>query len=450
MRNTLFVIFCMTLCIEAHAQLPKGDRLLSYQVSYSETQTYDNAFQFAIAHCMDITHLQYPWGNYETAAGVFDPEQMPFLDISNIYYPAYDMPLELNIGTMNTTVNSVPSDLLNTPYDDPMMIDRFKAFLDTVFAHIPDVEIKTLNIGNESGIFMGTDAEQYARYKTFLNAVVPYAKQKYMDLHGVDLPVGTTLTLGNLTNVTTAPLCHQLNEGLDIVSATYYPLLPGFQMNVPTAVHDDFADLVNEYPDIEQAIHLAECGYASSPVCGSNESMQAQFFEEVFIAWDTHYDNIKSLSFFKIADWSQAEVEELGEYYGLDDEAFLEYLRTLGLRTFPALGEDKEAMASIRCALTERNWCAIDCTVGLDETSRPSFSMYPNPAAERLTIELPTDLDFYAIHLVDMTGRVIREAALSIEANVTLSLDDISAGIYSVRLLSADGFSLSQLVTIER
>ncbi|MFT4986827.1 MAG: hypothetical protein ACI81Y_001832 [Glaciecola sp.] len=449
MRNTFIIIFLLLQYALVHSQVPKGDRLLSYQVSSSESQTYDEAFQFAIAHCMDMNHLQYLWGNYETSAGVFDPENMQFLDITNIYYPAYNMPLELNIGTMNTTVNAIPSDLLNMAYDDPMMIERFKAFLDTVFDHIPDVEIKLLNIGNESAIFMGTDAEQYTRYKTFLNAVVPYAKEKYMALHGIELPVGTTLSYERLTDFSTSSLCHQLNDGLDIVSATYYPLLPGFQMNIPIAVHDDFDNLVNEYPDIEQAIYMVECGYASSPICGANESMQAQFFEEVFLAWDTHYDNIKSLSIFKVADWSQADVDELGEYYGIDDEAFLEYLRSLGLRTFSGVGEDKEAMNSIRCALSERNWCPIDCAVGLPEVQRSNFSVYPNPASTHVTIELPMKSDFHAIQLVDLTGRVIMETSLSNQLHITLTLPEVSSGIYSLRLLRSNGDTLNRQLVIE-
>ena len=52
--------------------------------------------------------------------------------------------------------------------------------------------------------------------------------------------------------------CHTLNEGLDIIAVTYYPLDAGFLMLPPEIVGGDFDDLVAEYADLSQPIYFAE------------------------------------------------------------------------------------------------------------------------------------------------------------------------------------------------
>jgi hypothetical protein len=429
----LLLTILLSVGIIAHAQKPKGDRILSYQVTNSETETFDDAMQFAVDHCMEMVHLQFPWGNYEKDKDSFDQVAMELMDISEIYFPAWGLPLELNIATYNTTVNQIPADLQSLPYDDSLMIARFKNFLDTLFARIPSVKLKMLNIGNESDVFMGTNAVQYQQYKTFLDSVRPYAKQKYFALHGEDLSVGTTLTMHGLTGASQATLCKQLNSGLDIIAATYYPLITGFQMDVPKAVHTDFGKLVSQYPDTSKKIHMVECGYASSARCNSTEQKQAEFFTETFAAWDTFYHNIKSISIFKVADWSQAEVDTLGKFYGISDTAFLEYLRTLGLRSYVGMGTDKPAVEAIACALDARNWCSkVQCKSGIEEPEESAITLYPNPASTAISLSGLTETQNYTMY--NHLGAVIR-TGVAINQQV-MDISDLAQGAYVMHLES--------------
>lgn len=426
---------------------PQGDRILSYSVSNSETQSFDEAFLFAVENCMELTHLQFVWGQAEEELNVWNSEIIALMDVANLYYPVFNMPLELNIGTLNTGVNDIPDDLLDASYNEPFMANRFKAFIDTLFFHIPDVKLEVLSIGNECDFNLGTNEQLYLEYKAFLDEVVPYAKEQYLELHEEELKVATTITFEGLTSELTSDLCANLNEGLDVINVTYYPLLPEFQMNDPEVVIDDFAEIVEAYSTDDRPIYFVECGYASSEVCGSSEILQAEFYQNMFVAWDAQMDRIKSVSIFKLSDWSQEEVNAFGEYYNLDDPAFLEYLRTLGIRTYPGMGEDKLAVETIRCELALRNWCdGAECTTDLMEIEKTSPEIiYPNPTNGSFTINTHSPVLEYQI--INSMGMLVRSEQLNpAQNNLQLNLGKETPGNYLLRFQTAEGTSTRKLI----
>ncbi|NOQ71061.1 MAG: T9SS type A sorting domain-containing protein [Crocinitomix sp.] len=431
---TIFTLILLLVQYSAMAQLAKGDRVLAWQVDVAENDDYDIAFGFAEDACQESTHLALSWSALEPDDGVFDPAYIASpLDIINIYYPLKAVQLELQIAVTNTTNKEVPADLAAVPFDSPEMIERFKIALDTIFEHIPDVDLAALNIGNESDILFGTDESQYNAFKTFLDAIVPYAKTTYFDLHGTELKVGTALTLSGLTNPDLSAYCQILNEGLDIVTVTYYPLGPAFTMEHPSVVEGNFDELVAHYPSVDQPIYFAECGYSSSETCLSSEALQAEFYTAVFEAWDKHYDNIKYLTIFKSTDWSNADVEFLSEYYGIDDPIFLEYLRTLGVRTWDGDGTNKLAYEFILCELKARDWCAVDCALTEVQslTSPSAVRLFPNPASDRVSIQ--SEIEIAEINIYNSLGEaIITTNDSDIEVNT------LPAGIYFVYITFAD------------
>lgn len=359
----------------------------------------------------------------------------------DIYYPAYNVGVELQIAPTNTGVKEVPGELLSTPFNDPKVINRFNILLDTVFAHIPHVNLLALNIGNESDLNFGAQAKPYNEFKIFLDSVSTHAKKLYFNLHGADLKVGTTFTHHGLVDTATSDLCKLVNTGLDIVTLTYYPLDEDFTMKPPSVVSSDFDALVAQYPDTAQPIYFAECGYASSPLCNSSETLQADFWTEVFHAWDTHQDHIKYMTIFKSTDWSAEAVNELGEYYNLQDTVFKEYLRTLGLRTWNEHGTDKEAYRSILCELAERNWCNLSsCSVtNLEEYNlNKHVSVYPNPGKNVIHIDSdPMPNRPYTFQLYDSQARLVRTIE-SVSDSFLLERQDLKSGIYLYHLYVDD------------
>jgi hypothetical protein len=205
-------------------------------------------------------------------------------------------------------------------------------------------------------------------------------------------------------------------------------------MQDPSVVVDDFQDLVTEYPNTNIPIYFAECGYASSPYCNSSETKQADFYTEVFEAWDMFNDNIKWITIFKTNDWSQAEVDTLGDYYGISDTTFLEYLRTLGVRTWPGSGDNKVAYERILCELDARDWCNTNCVLNLDDESheKSDVSIYPNPTTG--IVNLKSDFPIERIKIYDNQGRIILESKETI-----LNISSFNHGSYTISTISKSG-----------
>jgi len=439
----LFTFFHNTVS----AQLPKGDRTLGWQIGVSENNIYDSAFAYTETACIDVAHMFLQWSRLEPDTGAFDDIVInDFLNNINIYFPWHNTKVEFQIAVTNTVAKETPSELLSVDFADPIMIDRFKRLLDTVFTHIPDIELVALNIGNESGILFGTDAAEYDSFKTFLDSVAPYAKQLYQNIHGTDLNVGTAFTFDKLTDPTTQALCESVNATRDIISVTYYPLNSDFTMDSPTVVSSDFADLVAIYSDTLKPIHFVECGYSSSAVCNSSEALQAEFYTNVFEAWDTQYDHIKFLSIFQSTDWSYDRVDTLALYYGINDPIFKEFLRALGTRTWPGNGTDKLSYDRILCELDVRDWCTVSCpTSAIPEVQEQidwHFYQDPNSGSATLSFGLSgtsqNELLFF-----DLQGRTVLQKNNISTDKFTFRTEDLPAGMYLFHLNGKNGMIVS-------
>ncbi len=425
---TPFLILALLFANYSFSQSSRGDRILAWQVDLPESGNYDTAFYSAQQACMESIHLFFKWNDLQPDTGAFDQTFIAsYLDIINIYYPVSGTSVELQMAVTNTVVKEAPSELQSLPFDHPAVIRNFKKALDTLFSHIPFVTLTSLNIGNESDILFGTNAQLYSEFNNFLDSITPYAKAWYNALHGQNLKVGTTFTHTGLTDPARSALCASVNVNRDIISTTYYPLAPNFTMRPADEVGHDFSELVKLYPDTSQPIYFVECGYASSPVCNSSPQQQADFFHHVFNTWDSLQDNIRYLTLFKTHDWSQATVDTLGLYYGITDSVFLEYLRTLGVFTYQGDGTPKPAYNTIMCELDQRNWCpSANCVLALEETLDRSWKIYPNPAQGMLNIDYGQQKEF-SIHLIDATGKTQRIIPPGVQSILT---EDLDAGIY--------------------
>lgn len=442
MKKLLFLSFIL-FSIQSFSQAPKGDRILAWQIDKTENDNYDSAFGYAINGCMESIHLSSVWSSIDTNGGDFDQSFIAgFFDVMDIFFPIVGIDVELQIAPINTNVLEMPTDLVGLPFSDLTVINRFKQTLDTVFAHIPNVTLSTLNIGNEHNIYMGSDPLLYNQYKTFLDSVVPYAKQLYFNLHGTSLNVGTTFTLIEMIEPNQAPLCQYVNAGLDVISATYYP--QGDTAFFPTITHinDHLDTLINQYPDTSQKIYFTECGFASSTFIGSSEALQADFYSNMFASWDLHSDRLKYLTIFKTTDWSQDEVDTFAVYYGLIDSSFTEFLRTLGVRTYAGDGTNKLAYEAIRCELDARNWClATTCnTTSLEETKTSQLSLYPNPSDNYISIKL-TDFDMEEVLLFNANGKRLKVYNTALNA---IDISELSEGVYFIQVSNSIGEKLTK------
>jgi len=323
----------------------KGTRILAIDVTEAETTDYDTAVDKAANAGAEMINLSLSWTTIETSPGVYDNS---FLSIADIYYPLKGIPVNLSLQTINTNQKEVPSDLQAVNFDDPVMISRFKTLLDFVFAEIPNVTLNSLAIGNEIDAYLVTDAQKWAQYQNFYTEVSAYARTKQPGLK-----IGTKATYAGITSYAQNELL-AMNALSDVVMVTYYPLNSDFTVKAPGVVATDFSTLVALYP--ADPIYMMEVGYPSGALCNSSESLQSDFVREVFEAWDTYNTQIQFISFTWLTDLSGQYVQDLGTYYGLSDPIFLEYLGTIGLRTYSGTGTDKQAFSTLANEASKRGW----------------------------------------------------------------------------------------------
>lgn len=295
-------------------------RVLGIHVSEAQDGDFDAAATLALGAGAGALHLHLDWSQLEPSPETYDAT---FPDIANTYYPARGIPLYLTLRPINTVRREVPSDLEAVAWDDPVMMARFRALLDFLFARIGNVDVRGLAVGNELGGVLTTPAD-FTAYATFLRAARDHARSLRPGL-----PVGTTVTFPDLMGANAAQY-QTLNAETDFISVTYYPLDAASRVRAPNSALADFDALVALYPGRE--IVVQECGYPSSADTGSSESMQAEFVRAVFQAWDRHADAISHLAFEHLHDWSSATIDEFTVYYGSADPAFRGFLASIGLR----------------------------------------------------------------------------------------------------------------------
>lgn len=338
------LLVSLTPALARQDVVPKGDRRLGIDVNEAEGEEYDAAFALAVELGMDEVGLSLDWIDLEPAPGQFDGT---WLEIANIYYPAWGMPLTLTLRPIHTGTLRVPDDLRDLPLDDPTMIARFEALLDFVFATMPDVTFSSLVIGSEFDAYLGNDAARWVQYTNFAQQTADYARSQRP---------GLQVAFEAMYEAFTGPASQHLGalnaHAADIIGVSYYPLEDDFAVQSPKVVAEAFATVAGAYPD--KPIYFYQFGYPSSDLLGSSEAQQAAFIREAFAAWDAHADHIKMIAFTWLSEQSSETVAGFEDYYGYSDERFAAFLGSLGLRYRD--GTPKAALDALREEAAARGW----------------------------------------------------------------------------------------------
>jgi hypothetical protein len=314
-------------------------------VTQSEKEDYSAAMAHVAAAGVQVVSLFLPWDDVEKKPGEF---QSPYPKIANAYYPPRHIQVSLRLATLDTNQNRIPADLQNKPFDDPAVISRFNRLVDYIFDQMPDVQISELSIGNEIDCSLGTDAAKWDQYIRFFMAAREHARERRKGLN-----VGASITFNGHVGKSLS-FARAINQHADVAMVSYYPLTPDFKVREPKTVHDDFNAICKQY--LNQPVSFVEAGYPSGNHCDSSELMQRQFIDEIFAAWDEHAGQVQSVTFVWLSDASASSVEAWKHYYGLAAPAFLDYLSTLGLRTFKDTGADKQAFGALKQEAQARGW----------------------------------------------------------------------------------------------
>ncbi|MBL6447196.1 hypothetical protein JMN32_12815 [Fulvivirga sp. 29W222] len=231
------------------------------------------------------------------------------------------------------------------------MISRFKALIDFVFTKIDYNKLTSLQVGNEIDGYDTSNEHPDFRsdYGAFLSEINNYAGTQYPGLK-----IGFTATHKGLTHgpLSDAGVFTALADVVDVLGVTYYPIKNTFEIENPQVPANDLATLTLIFKN--KLIYLQEVGYPSSSPCSSSEQIQAQFVCQFFQAWDAHASQIPLVNWVRLHDVSLEDAKQLAGPYGLTANKFIEFLRTLGLRTYD--GQNKAAFIMLKEQAKERGW----------------------------------------------------------------------------------------------
>lgn len=416
------------------AQINPTNNIIGVDVStfpQNSSFNYDSCFTLGANLGMNSTGIYQNWTAIETAPNTFN---LTIFDIANYYYPAYNMPIDLTIAPIHTNNLEVPSDLVSIAFNSPIFINRFKTLLDSVKSHIPNVTLTSLVIGSEHDAYMSSNSTLWLEYTEFYDSVSTYARTLWPGLK-----IATELTFNGITTQNT--LAQILNTNSDYIGVSYYPLNNDFTVKPTSSIPSDFATLVGLYPS--KPICFYQYGYPSSVSCNSSESLQAQFITQTFTTWDNYPNNVKMIDFTWLHDLDTALVNYYSSYYGLSDTIFLEFLHTLGLRTWDGSGTNKEAFIELQCQAKQRgyNFLNINCATVITEKNNNNYDfikLFPNPVQNRLTIEIPIDFDNAELRIYNQFGQIEKIGLNIKEKNISIETFGLANGLYFIVLQNAD------------
>ena len=86
-------------------------------------------------------------------------------------------------------------------------------------------------------------------------------------------------------------------------------------------------------------------------------------------------------------------------------------------------------------------------TVGVPEQNADGINVYPNPAADQLTVDLGTVRGTTSVDLLDITGRVVMSVANAQQAGkLQINIGALAGGEYMVRVNHDGGTSMHRVV----
>ena len=92
----------------------------------------------------------------------------------------------------------------------------------------------------------------------------------------------------------------------------------------------------------------------------------------------------------------------------------------------------------------------VDFTTVGTTTAEERFEVYPNPATEALNVTLTLNKsENTVINVLDITGKVVKTinvGTVNGDKNLTISLDEMTSGIYFIQLVNADGKQVKKFV----
>ena len=83
--------------------------------------------------------------------------------------------------------------------------------------------------------------------------------------------------------------------------------------------------------------------------------------------------------------------------------------------------------------------------IGVDEEAMNQIVLSPNPANGFINLDFGMAVGDYNVSVVDLTGKVMKSEIVRADANVSMFIGDLNAGMYMVRVQKGDDVKTMKL-----
>jgi hypothetical protein len=112
--------------------------------------------------------------------------------------------------------------------------------------------------------------------------------------------------------------------------------------------------------------------------------------------------------------------------------ATTEDLVNLGVGTYTVMVTDTY------CGSATTTFIITDYLTAVDELNEGQISIFPNPTATTIAIQLPEFFKNYQCRVMNALGEIIMEKKNSNVSSFTIDLEDVNAGIYFMEIIKED------------
>lgn len=242
--------------------------------------------------------------------------------------------MSYTLRLIDTIHKAVPKDLMGTQWDDPKMKQRVLALIDGM-APLFRGRVQWFMFGNEVDGYFEKHPDEVEAFAKLHDEVTARVKSL-----APEVAVSTTVQYGGIDKLN--GMLKPLNDRMEFLSITYYPMQPDFTVQPPDAPRRDLPRM-KSFAGTRQIV-LQEIGYPTGSANKSNQEMQAQFFSNVFSEMKANSATFAAGSVFLLADLRDKFAKDLSSYYGINGyEPFRSFLQTLGM--FDGSGQPKQSWA---------------------------------------------------------------------------------------------------------
>jgi hypothetical protein len=299
-------------------------------------ENYEEALQqvkhITAPHAVNVT--LHDWSKLEPTAGTYrvQEEMGGALHAIELGYTPY-----IGATVIDTTNLARPDDLKRTKWNDPLLLQRYEALLDTLATKFPRT-VPYFVIGNEVDVYLDKHRDELAGFQQFLLAAMHAVRQRFPQAQ-----IGVSVTYeGYLSD--RKDIISLMIAASDTAFFTFYPqvAMKFFPPDETPAQLDILISAAQNKP-----VLLQEVGYPSGSKT-SSEAIQAEFFRVIIPAIQAR-QQIKLASLFALHDFEPKLCDMLAGYYGVSGimslmpwvTEFKAFLCTLGLKTSD--GQPKQA-----------------------------------------------------------------------------------------------------------